>query len=130
MKVMVIHQGDEAGNALAERVKSLGVEVVEQPPTWPDFFYAIHIPPTPGQYQRAKDEQPKIVIVECSTDPSVGRECGGYLGETAFTRDIPVYLVDHPEDEIYKARRRAPNAKIVTSGQLEKAIGELAKAAE
>lgn len=130
LKVMVIHHGDEAGNALAERVRSLGAEVVEQEPKWPDFFYAVHIPFTPGQYHRDAAEQPKVIIVECSTDPSVGRECGGYFGETAFTRQIPVYLVDHPEDESYKARRRAPNAKLVTSGQLDRAISELLEAAK
>lgn len=129
MKVMVIHHGDAAGKALVERVKSTGVEVVEQAPRWPQFFHAIHIPPTPGEFRRDDAEKPDIVVVECSTDPSVGREVGGYIGETGFTRHIPVYLVDHPEDELYKARRRAPNAHLVTSSELENVLKEKVNAA-
>lgn len=122
MKVMVIHHGDRAGQALVERIQHLGVEVVEQSPRWPAFFHAIHQPPTPGQYHRPAKEQPNVVVVEASADPSVGREIAGYLGETAFTRHIPVFLVDHPEEEAHRAKRRAPNAKLVAPAQLEREL--------
>jgi len=129
MRVTVIHTGDDRGARLVERVRALGCEVTEQLAVWPGFFQAVHQPHTPGSFHRPEKEQPQLVIVEGSSNPSVARECAGYLGETAFTRHIPVYLVDHPQEELHKARRRAPKAKLVTTGQLEKELAELLQAA-
>lgn len=124
MKVMVIHTGDARGVELAQRLAALGCEVTEQQAVWPGFFQAVHQSHTPGSLHRDPKEQPEVVVVEGASDPSTGRECAGYLGETAFTRHIPVYLVDHPEDQAYRARRRAPRATLVTRGQLEQLISE------
>ena len=84
MKVMVIHHGDEAGNALVERVRSTGVEVVEQAPRWPHFFMPYIFRRRRAEFRREDAEKPDMVVVECSTDPSVGREVGGYIGETGL----------------------------------------------
>lgn len=130
MKVMVIHHGDEAGQALVDRVSHFDVEVVEQAPRWPAYFHAIHQPRTPGEFHRPSKEQPQAVIIEASTDPSVGREVAGYLGETAFTRHIPVFLVDHPENEAHRAKRRAPDAKVVTASQLDRELQAMLREAK
>ena len=124
MKVMVIHTGDARGAELAQRLAALGCEVSEQLAEWPGFFHAVHQPHTPGSLHRDPKDQPEVIVVEGSADPSTARECAGYLGETAFTRHIPVYLVDHPQDDEYRARRRAPRASLVTRGQLEQVLSE------
>lgn len=116
---MVIHQGDTEGKQLAERIRTIGCEVTEQPAVWPGFFTAIHQPYSSRTFHRPADEQPELVIVDATNNPSVAREIAGYLGETAFTRHIPVFIVNHPGDEAYKAKRRAPNASLYTIGEIE-----------
>lgn len=124
MKVLVIHNGDDNGKVLSERVAALGCEVTEQLAVWPGFFHAVHQPHTVGSFHRNPSEQPELVIVEGAGNPSVAREVAGYLGETAFTRHIPVYVVNHPEAEDHKAKRRAPQAELLTMGQLERRLSE------
>lgn len=122
MRVLVIHNGDDRGRTLAARVRALGHDVQEELAVWPTFFQAVHQPHTVGSFHRNPNEQPEVVVIEGAGNPGVGRECAGYLGETAFTRHIPVYLVDHPQDQMARAKRRAPHAHLVTTGQLEQRL--------
>lgn len=110
MKIMVIQEEGEARDKLVEYLKAGGAEVICSRPVWPGFFFM------------AKEERPDAVVVDCSP-PGYGRECAGYLGETGFTRHMPVLAYNVPLDEEARLRRRAPKAKIV---QLQEIGRELA----
>jgi len=116
MKVMVVHHGTAVGQALTERIKALNVEVFEQKPSWPSYFF------------NAKEERPDVAVIDASEVPSHAREIAGYLGETGFTNRIRVFIVNMPEEERERTVWRAPNAKLVTLGQLEKLLAEMAEA--
>src|SRR5690606_41444763 len=76
---MVIQEEGEARDKLVEYLKAGGAEVICSRPVWPGFFFM------------AKEERPDAVVVDCSP-PGYGRECAGYLGETGFTRHMPVQI--------------------------------------
>lgn len=85
----MLMQFDTDPDATSRRnlVKSSGATVIETEPKWPAFFDAV-------QAQR-----PDLIVIACSRLPSHARDAARYLGEGFNTRDIPVILVDIPEDK-------------------------------
>lgn len=110
MKVLVIQEEGASRDQLVAFLKEGGAEVVCSRPVWPGFFLT------------AKEERPDVAIVDCSGEPSHGRECAGYLGETGFTNRIKVFAINLPVDQIDRLKRRAPHAKVVNVENLKEAL--------
>jgi hypothetical protein len=96
--------------ARRDAVKGLSATMVEDEPRWPVFFDAI------------VRERPDAIVIACSILPQHAREAARYLGDGFNTRDIPVYLVDVPRDEVARAHAAAPRATIVERGELASAL--------
>lgn len=113
MKIMLIQEEGAARDKLAEYLKAGGAEVVCSRPIWPGFY---HI---------AKAERPEVALVDCAPDPGHGRECAGYLGETAFTNHIKVLAFNVAPDEVHLLRRRAPKAKLVHLAEIGRELAAI-----
>jgi len=96
--------------ARRDSLRALGATLVEDEPRWPVFFDTI------------ARERPDVIAIACGTLSRHGREAARYLGDGFNTRNIPVFLVDVPSNELVMTRASAPNATIVDRAELASAL--------
>jgi hypothetical protein len=117
MSVLYLHFESPERDGRVSKLAKSGAHIIVSEPRWPGFF------------EQAKKEKPYAIAVDFSHAPSHALETADYLAKAKETRDASFFLLRVPEDRLEAAKKRLPQAVLVTEPELSERLAKAEKEA-